>query len=287
MKHNYLHKIDWLDGEKVRPYVFFRQGNEVKDPGSRFHCDWFPFEPMGLDSLKISSLDFSEHILNMEHRAFRSSQMPIPRWAFYDCALMPGFVSGFAHRTSMLSKEWIEALGNRSQIEWTPISLFIIIPTMGEGEWMAHNLCSMNTLIKKESRYYGLGFLTKAFGLWYANVETCCGVTQWTSPALRLHAHYGDMEILSSYTLVHDYAHTLTYRLKVNANYWESFFTGQFHSGFTRKYHKQNFDLNHQSASSLMNLQEKIEMGEGPFYLHASDMSRHKLEGALPLYQVV
>ena len=53
--------------------------------------------------------------------------------------------------------------------------------------------------LKKKHRYYGLGFLTKAFGLWYANIPVCCGVTQWTSPALKIHSHYGVIEVLTAY----------------------------------------------------------------------------------------
>ena len=187
-----LKRLDWLDGENIRPYVFVREDNRVKDPGTYFDSDWFPFEPILLDPLKMDHVDFANHILNMEALAFQTSKLSMSRWVFYDCAIMPGFVTGFAHKTSTLPSYLKEGLGGvKFAGEWTPISLFIVIPAIAFKEWVAHNLCSVNVLLKREKRYYGLGFLTKAFGLWYTNVGVCCGITQWASPAMRLHAHYG------------------------------------------------------------------------------------------------
>ncbi|MEZ4873543.1 MAG: hypothetical protein R2827_15140 [Bdellovibrionales bacterium] len=74
-------------------------------------------------------------------------------------------------------------------------------------------MSSINALVPKEDRLYGLGFLSKAFGLAYANIRTCCGMTQWNSPAIRLHSHYGVLEVLTAFTPAHTHAHTLTYRL--------------------------------------------------------------------------
>ena len=149
----------------------------------------------------------------------------------------------------------------------TPISLFIIIPSMGPREWVAHNLCSVNALLEKEDRYYGLGFLTKAFGLWHANIDTCCGMTQWGSPAMNLHSYYGELELLTAYTPIHDYPKTLTYRFQVNVNYWEHFFTGKPRDEFEQRYHRLGFGVNPLLDSSCVDLQTRIERGEGPFYL--------------------
>ena len=279
-----LNRLDWLDGDNIRPYVFVRSDNRVKNPGVRFDSDWFPFEPVQFDPLKMDHVQFSDHILNMEHRAFQASAMPMPRWVFYDCALMPGFVAGFVHKTSTLPDFIKAALEVESKLEWTPISLFIIIPTMATNEWMAHNLCSVNALIEKKRRYHGLGFLTKAFGLWYSNIDICCGVTQWTSPAMKLHSHYGEIEVLTAYTPVHDYPQTLTYRLQVNTSYWGRFFTGLPNENFEKNYQRAEFEVNTQIDSHLIELQRRIERGEGPFYLRPSDVRSRSLGQALPIY---
>ena len=99
-----------------------------------------------------------------------------------------------------------------------------MIPSQIPGEWVAHNLCSVNTVLPEDERRYGLGFLTKAFALWSAGARTLCGVTQWTSPALRLHAHFGPFEILGAYTRIHSHPATLTYRVELDPAVWPGFF---------------------------------------------------------------
>jgi hypothetical protein len=175
-------KLQWLADKKLRPYVYVRPENRIADPGKRFAIDWFTGEPLFKNPLCMDEVDFADQIMRLESRAFAATNMPMPRWVFYDCAIM----AGFAMHRSMASEEIISLLQPKDDTEWLPISLFIIIPAMAQKEWIAHNLCSINSLITPQSQVYGLGFLTKAFGLWYANVEMLCGITQWASPAVHL-----------------------------------------------------------------------------------------------------
>ncbi len=278
-------RLEWLNSEDIRPYVFVREDMRVQEPGSKFDLDWFPQSPLWFNPLKVDEVSYANQILNMEQRAFKESGMAMPRWVFYDCAIMPGFVAGFAHKTATLPLEMQIALGGKSDREWTPISLFIIIPTMRPGEWFAHNLCSINSLVSKESRLYGLGFLTKCFGLWHANIETCCGATQWGSPALKLHSQYGAIEVITSFTPTHDYSHTLTYRLQVDPEYWKGFFlkkqTGEFDSQFS----DSGFQVSPKDEASIKELQAKIEVKEGPFYLSAAEISNKAIGETLKLYR--
>src|SRR5665213_2610050 len=229
-------KLQWLADKKLRPYVYVRPENRIADPGKRFAIDWFTGEPLFKNPLCMDEVDFADQIMRLESRAFAATNMPMPRWVFYDCAIMPGFVAGFAMHRSIASEEILSLLQPKDSTEWLPISLFIIIPAMAQKEWIAHNLCSMNSLISPPSQVYGLGFLTKAFGLWYANVEMLCGITQWASPAVRLHTHYGDFEVLTAYTPVHSYPRTLTYRMVTDAREWKRFFTREQAPDFDLKY---------------------------------------------------
>jgi hypothetical protein len=212
--------------------------------------------------------------------------MEMPRWVFYDCAVVPGFVAGFACRTSKLSPALKAVMGVRPGCEWTPLSLFIIIPTMRRGEWVAHNLCTINSLLKeKKDHLYGLGFLSKAFGLWYANVEQCTGFTQWGNPALKLHSHYGYLEILGSYAPIHSHAKTLTYRANVSTTCWEMFFTRKDDMAFLENYQPTQFVIDPKDESSMIGLQRRIESGEGPFFLSAGEISATDLSDKLTVYQ--
>lgn len=276
-----LVKCDWyqkwgLSGD-IRPYVYVREDNKIKSGGSLHNLDWFPMSPVYLDPLSLDTQAFAEQIYFLETKAFGPSNMAMPRWVFYDCAVIPGFVAGFAMRTKSLPEALKKVLKYDPNFEWTPLSLFIIIPTVAKGQWVAHNLCAVNSLLPENERLYGLGFLTKAFGLWYANVEQCIGMTQWTSPALKLHSHYGDLEILTAYTPIHSFAKTVTYRCQVNTSAWKEFFTRDPDVDFVEKYEEAGFYIDPSNEQSMIELHQKIQRGEGPFFLSASDIAEKSL----------
>lgn len=278
-------QLDWMDRDDIRPYIYVRTENQVASPGQRFrNHTWFTKTPVMKNPLAMGEVDFANQILNLESKAFASSNMAMPRWVFYDCAVMPGFVAGFAIKTQNVSERLREILRPDPESEWSPLSLFIVIPTMGQGEWVAHNLCSVNSLLSKSEQLYGLGFLTKAFGLWYSNVEVCCGMTQWRGPAIKLHSHYGALECLTAYTPVHSFATTLTYRLRVAPEHWPRFFDQQPTEDFRQRYKPAGFQVDPAQVSSLKSLQSKIEQGAGPFFLDSNEIRKASLDAPLTVY---
>ncbi|WP_246845876.1 hypothetical protein [Bdellovibrio sp. ZAP7] len=307
MINELLKKASWLSNEDIRPYVFVREENEIAQPGSFHKLDWFKQSPIFKDPLDITEIAFADRILSIEERAFGPSNMAMPRWVFYDCAVMPGFVAGFAARPKVLSKLVREVLDPKKypaslspikaskvlkeiesldEMDWVPLSLFIIIPTMHKGEWVAHNLCSVNSLLPKEEQFYGLGFLSKAFGLWYANVEQCSGMTQWGSPALKLHSHYGHLEVIGAYAPVHSHAKTITYRVRVNTHCWEKFFNKEEDLAFLEHYGPTGTFIDPKDETSMLGFQQRIEREEGPFFLSAGEIAQKKLEDKLMIYQL-
>lgn len=280
-----LTKAQWFSSPDIKPYVYVRAENHILNAGQRHHLDWFQgIEPIYKNPLDLNDLEFAEQIYHIEERAFGPANLAMPRWVFYDCAVVPGFVAGFAHRTKTLPPSLKKTLRHSPELDWTPLSLFIIIPTMAKGEWVAHNLCSVNSLLSRQEQFYGLGFLSKAFGLWYANVETCVGMTQWASPARKLHSHYGPMEILTSYTPVHSHAETLTYRVKVNVNSWMLFFTRESDLEFLEAYRPSELTVDPKDKESLIRLQKKLESGDGPYFLSAEQIAAQSLTEPLTVY---
>jgi hypothetical protein len=278
-------KLNWLDGKSVRPYVYVRPENRIENPGERFPLDWFRGSVIYKNPLQMKEVDFADQILRLESACFAKSGMPMPRWVFYDCAIIPGFVAGFALNRAQASQEILDVLQPSKDTEWLPISLFIIIPTMGPKEWVAHNLCSINSLVSESSKLYGVGFLTKAFALWYANVEICCGITQWNSPAVRLHTHYGDFEVLTAYTPVHSYARTLTYRLSVDPAEWKRFFTSQRSSDFSQRFESAGFDVTPADDESLKSFQLKLETSKEKYFLDSNQIRTQPLNSTLKVYK--
>lgn len=305
-----LAKASWLSKSDIRPYIFVRPENRISMPGTRHRLNWFSregYDPIFKNPLDVNEIAFADRIYAIEERAFGPSNMAMPRWVFYDCAVMPGFVAGFCARPSALSPKQREILDPKNspatnspvktspilkniqsidEMDWVPLSLFIIIPTMHKGEWVAHNLCTINSLLPKEDQFYGLGFLSKAFGLWYANVEQCSGMTQWGSAALKLHSNYGHLEVIGAYAPVHSHARTVTYRCQVNTLCWEQFFTKEPDLAFLEKYGPTEDHIDPKDEKSMLNLQTKIERGEGPFYLSASEIAGKSLNDSLTIYKM-
>ncbi len=279
-------RLSWLKNPDIRPYVFVREDNRIKNPGQLHKLDWFKNKaPVYINPLEMDQVSFGNQILQMESQAFGPSNMAMPRWVFFDCAVTPGFVAGFAIRTKSLDPKVRAILNLQDTHEWTPLSLFIIIPTMSrEGEWVAHNLCTANALLPKELGFYGLGFLSKAFGLWYANVNICCGFTQWGNAAIKLHAYYGPFQVLTSYTPLHSYSNTLTYRVKVNAEMWSHFFTKEPIENFEDEFKDSGLLVNPKDDKSLISLQRALEKGDGPYFLRPQEVLSKAVGDPLSLY---
>lgn len=279
-------KFDWLRDSDIRPYVFVRKENRISRPGSFHKIDWFPKRVVYKNPLCMSELNFGNSILKLESQAFGPSDMAMPRWVFFDCAVVPGFVAGFAKRASTLTPGQRELLGVQPGQTWAPISLFIIIPTMSrEGEWVAHNLCTINALVPPEEKLYGLGFLSKAFGLWYANVKVCCGFTQWGNPAVKLHAYYGEFQVLTAYTPIHSHARTLTYRAKVDTSYWPKFFSKETMGGFENRFVDAGFSVDPTSDESLISFQGELERSKSKYYLNSQEVIQQSLDVPLRVYK--
>ncbi len=278
-------KTTWFDHENIRPYVLARDVNRPKIPGQGSVVDWFYDEDLVLKNpFHLKELEFSDLILEIESRAFQHADMAMPRWVFYDCAIMPGVVVGFAHRTETLSDAVRKALSKPIKGEWTPLSLFICIPTAQPGAWLAHNLSSINSILPKQDRLYGLGFLSKAFGLWYSNIPQLFGMTQWESPALKLHCNYGNLEILTAFTPVHSHPRTITYNCDVDPSLWNSFFTKEFDSRFHDGFEYAGFDINPKDRKSMLALQARLEAKENKYYLDSEHLRNEPLGEPIPIY---
>lgn len=277
-------RLNWMKNDGIRPYVFLRQANRIARPGLH-QLNWFTDDPLVKDSQKMAERDFTAQIINLENRVFGAAGLAMPKWVFYDCGVMPGVVAGYAMKRSHAPRSFLEITQPESSSEWIPLSLFIIIPTMTQGEWVAHNLSSINSALPEGERLWGLGFMSKAFGLWYSNIDICCGMTQWRGPAIRLHSHYGDMQILTAYTPSHSVAETLTYRLKVNMSEWDRFFTHQPSERFNREFERTEVVVKRAETQSLMSLQRRIEAQEGPYFLDASEIDERPLDSDLHIYR--
>ncbi len=276
-------KIDWLVDHDIRPYVYMRKENRPGRPGV-YHDFHFAKEILFFEPTEIASTAFGRKILDLENAAFSKLGIGMAPWIFYDCAIMPGLSAGFAIKTSKVPESMQKVLALNNDLEWTPISLFIAIPSLEDNHWVANNLCSIGSLLPKTERMPHLGYLTKAFALWYANIEYIYGVTQWKNPAVKLHTNFGFFELITAYTPIHDYPNTLTYKVKVDSRFWKRYLgmADEQISGLAPTSHAVVAD----EDETQIRLQEKIENNEGPFYLNGWEIMEKGFTKKFPVFRM-
>jgi hypothetical protein len=271
---------DWFHNPDVRPYVFVRKDNLPAKPSS-FHKFEFPHPPIMKDPFFLKESTFATQILRLENRCFQSIGLTLPRWAFYDCSIMPGIVAGFAYKQKNLPAAVRKVMPIDESLEYVPISLFICIPT-ADRHWVAHNLCSVSSIVAPEDRFPYLGFLTKAFGLHYFNVQHLFGMTQWGSQAIKVHSNYGDFKVVSAYNEIHDYPETLTYLVDVDSRMWGQFLEDDASGG--KRSTSSKYVIHPKDPTGMKQLHYALEAGEGPFYLNGKDFLDGSAEDQIQVY---
>ena len=189
------------------PYVY----------GTTWNIDRLDLD-VGLDR-EVEVLEFS----NPEHEEFadlwvRGNQiafggledMGMPSWVFVDCVVMAFAAVGFMLPAGKVPDAVRRELEVPEAYDgWVPISEYSICPTVEERTVAAFSLQS-------RIQGAGIGTRTKALGLYMADVDSQTGVTQYTSPALRVHTRFGPMEVLVDRPPAHDHSEeSLAYRLEL------------------------------------------------------------------------
>lgn len=281
------YKPDWFTSGEVKPFIFARKENRSARPGIRNKCDWFGSKFLEFDPLRMDSSRFGHQIMTLDNLAFGQQEMATPPWVFYDCGVLPGIIMGYAARADSVSKTVKKILKVKSEDKWVPVSMFIAIPTVQKNAWMAHNLASINSVLGPEERYRHLGFLTKAFALWYANMERLYGVTQWHSPAIKLHPCYGEFELVSTYTRLHDYPNSVTYSCIVKTEYWKQMFDRTYIPPSFKKKFKKSSVLDPKDKEAIKKAQRFLEKNSGALYLSGHEVLNKKLGEKLGLYKKI
>ncbi len=200
----------------LEPYI-------VVTPWNRPHFDLAPFglsikDEHVFNPMKLSSERFLLLLQEMDRLTFGPEGMPMPRWVFYNCSELPGGIMGFGRRAGEMTESERAALGIADDYDGlVPYSMFIAIPMLPAGDWMGHNLCSMNSVLP-DSGLKSLGSVTKAFGLYTYRTRVLYGATQWHSKALHIHVKFGPLDLVTAYTPAHSEPMTLTYRVAITLN---------------------------------------------------------------------
>lgn len=184
----------------LTPYVFSHSRN--------FKYFNLAENPELFDCTKTSSLTFFNMIHELDRLSFSEQGMGMDRWTFYDCGAMPGAIFGLGIAKSDVNIKICRQMNIPDDYQGlVPISMFIAIPTAEPHVWFGHNLSSIGANLGLKR----VGLQTKARGLLTLNIKKMYGATQWGSPAIHIHSELSEMNLVTAYTPVHSFEHSLTY----------------------------------------------------------------------------
>jgi hypothetical protein len=95
----------------------------------------------------VAGSAFIQLVKHVDELAFGPVGLSMPAWVFYDCAVMPGAVFGFARRARHLESWARRALAVPNNYDGlVPVSIFICIPTVARTAALVYTLCSVNQI---------------------------------------------------------------------------------------------------------------------------------------------
>lgn len=169
---------------------------------------------------------FVEQIRQLDELTFGPVGMPMPQWVFYDCAVMPGAVFGFAQPAATL-EPWVRHClkvppGYDGDV---PLSTFIAIPMLVPGTWLTYSLCDVNQ-VAPGAAPEGLQQLTMILGLSVFRARYLYGTTQWRTPKLRVLTQLGPLDVVTAFTPAHSMPRTLTFHTAITEDGTAAVLTG-------------------------------------------------------------
>ncbi len=155
--------------------------------------------------------EFCTLINRSNHDAFGGrDSMGMPRWVMLDCAVLPSAVVGFMLPVDKTPDEVLERLEVDDDYEgYVPVSEYCGCPTV-EKE------CVSGFSLHSQLVGQGIATRTKALALATYGAQSQIGVTQFYSPAIRVHVRFGRMEVLMHRPAIHTYPEdSFVYRLEL------------------------------------------------------------------------
>lgn len=166
-----------------------------------------------IDPQRLGNEAFLRLLQHVNDLTYAPLGLPMPDWVFYDCAVMPGAVFGFARRANTLEPWFRRAL--KVPDDYTglvPVSIFICIPTVSRDAALVYTLCSANQVAVGVAPE-GLWRVTLALGIAAFGLHHMMAVVQWRSSQLGLFAGLGPLELITAWTPAHDNPATATFRV--------------------------------------------------------------------------
>ncbi|MBW2271187.1 MAG: hypothetical protein JRH16_21765 [Deltaproteobacteria bacterium] len=168
-----------------------------------------------IDPLRVSSAPFLRLVERLDALAYGPRELTMPRWAFYDCAELPGAVIGFGRAASELTPHVRRVLGiAKDHVGLVPLSMALFVPMLEEGHWLGFALCDLHE-VAPGATPAGLRLLSMAVALDLLGARRFTGTTQWASPNLRVHARFAPLRVHAAWVPAHSKPATCTFGFDV------------------------------------------------------------------------
>jgi len=206
------------------------------------------------DPLRRSSETLLGLLERLDGLTYGPLGMTMPRWAFYDCAELPGLITGLGRSASSLPPRLREALHVRPGYDGiVPMSMSLAVPMLEEHHWLGYSICSLNEVSPGASPR-GMRALTIGFTLDMLDARKITGTTQWCSPKLHVHALFAPLTVLTAWLPAHTEPATCTFRFDAGEERIARALTG----GIAES---EGELLDVSEVSVLQDLQREIEAG--------------------------
>ncbi len=254
---------------EVLPYLVATRGLQQRLDLSPLGHDFEPdhvFDPM----LRASA-PFLDLLERLDAATFGRRGMPMPRWAFYDCAELPGAVLGLSARAGDLPPALRGDFGDVDASRLVPVSMYMAIPTLMQHEWLGYSLCAFD-LASDGFHGAALDVATLALSVTALRARQVTGTVQWNSPHLPATARFAPLLVRAAYLPAHTRATTCVFRFDVDASRVEAGLSGAHDMIEDVEWMPGDDPSAHQAA------QMRIEAGERAFIVgrpESRNGSRH------------
>ncbi|MCC6619938.1 MAG: hypothetical protein IT385_01705 [Deltaproteobacteria bacterium] len=164
-----------------------------------------------IDPQRVADGPFLHLVQALDRMTYGPVGLEMPSWVFYDCAVMPGALFGFARRASELAP-WVRTSSKLPPHHdgLVPLSIIAAIPMAHRRAELVYTLCSINQ-VAPGAAPDGLWRLTLAMGAAALGIRTMVATAQWRSAQLGLYAGLGPLRLQTAWTPAHDIAETATF----------------------------------------------------------------------------
>jgi len=155
-----------------------------------------------VDPTHTSSAPFLRSLERLDRLVYSPSGMVTPRWAFYDCAELPGAVFGLCAPAEELPEETRRALTTAGHEGYVPLNAVVAIPTVEADHWLVYAICELGEVMDTGFPDSRAETLRSAFA--WLGAREASAVCQWAGDRIALHLSCGALELRAAWMPSHD-----------------------------------------------------------------------------------